>query len=114
MVNAVGFAAVVRGTFLEVIQSPVQSNCTTQRSPLRRFKTRLEIIRLAVMLFICFPLSLRNVEDLLHDRGIESSHETMSYWWNRFGPTCAVRVLRKRVNAIQGNDIWTAFAASMG
>jgi hypothetical protein len=49
----------------------------TQRSPFRYFKTSPEIIRLAVMLYIRFPLSLRNVEDLLHERGIEISHETV-------------------------------------
>jgi putative transposase len=58
----------------------------TKRSPFRYFKTSPEIIRLAVMLYIRFPLSLRNVEDLLHERGIEISHETVRYWRNRFGP----------------------------
>ena len=64
----------------------------TQRSrmpghnPSRYFKTSPEIIRLAMMLDIRFPLSLRNVEDLLHERGIEISHETVRFWWNRFGP----------------------------
>ena len=38
------------------------------------------------MLFIRFPLSLRNFEDLLHERGIDVSEETMRYWWNRFSP----------------------------
>ena len=57
----------------------------TRRSPFRYFKTSLETIRLAVMLYIRFPLSLRNVEYLLHERGIEISHETVRYWWNRFG-----------------------------
>ena len=42
----------------------------TKRSPFRYFKTSPEIIRLAVMLYIRFPLSLRNVEDLLHERGV--------------------------------------------
>ena len=46
----------------------------TQLSPFRHFKTSPEIIRLAVMLYIRYPLSLRNVEDLLHERGIEVSH----------------------------------------
>ena len=45
------------------------------------FKTSLEIIRLAVMLYVRFPLSLRNVEDLLHERGIDVSHEAVRYWW---------------------------------
>ena len=48
-----------------------------------------EVIRLAVMLYVRFPLSLRNVEDLLHERGIEISHETVRFWWNRFGPMSA-------------------------
>jgi len=43
----------------------------SKRSPFRYFKTSPEIIRLAVMLYNRFPLSLRNVEDLLHERGIE-------------------------------------------
>ena len=58
----------------------------TKRSPFRYFKTSPEIIRLAVMLYIRFPMSLRNVEDLLHERGIEISRETVRYWWNRFWP----------------------------
>jgi putative transposase len=42
----------------------------TKRSPFNYFKTSPEIIRLTVMMYIRFPLSLRNVEDLLHERGI--------------------------------------------
>jgi putative transposase len=42
----------------------------TKRSPFWYFKTSPEIIRLAVMLYVRFPLSLRNVEDFLHERGI--------------------------------------------
>ena len=44
--------------------------------PIQVLQTSHEIIRLAVMLYVRFPLSLRNVEDLLHERGIEISHET--------------------------------------
>jgi putative transposase len=40
----------------------------TQPSPFKWFKTSPEIIRVAVMLYVRFPLSLRNVEDLLHER----------------------------------------------
>ena len=43
----------------------------TKHLPFRYYKTSPEIIRLAVMLYVRFPLSLRNVEDLLHERGIE-------------------------------------------
>lgn len=64
----------------------------TMRSPFRYFKTSPEIIPLAVMLCIRFPLSLRNVEDLLHEHGIVISREAMLYWWNRFSPIFASQI----------------------
>ena len=51
----------------------------------RYFKTSPEIIQLAVMLYVRFPLSLRNVEDLLHERGVDVSYKAILYWWHRFG-----------------------------
>ena len=56
----------------------------TKPSPFRYFNTSPEIIGLAVMLYVRFPLSLRNVEDPLHERGIDISHETVRFWWNGF------------------------------
>ena len=53
-----------------------------KHSPFRYFKTSPEIIRLAAMLHVRYPLSLRNVEDLLHERGVDISHETVRFWWN--------------------------------
>ena len=64
-------------------------------NPFRYFKTSPEIIRLAVMMYIRFPLSLRNVEDLLHERGVDICHETVRYWWNRFGPLFAREIHKK-------------------
>ncbi|MEO5774446.1 MAG: hypothetical protein ABIQ32_10065 [Sphingomicrobium sp.] len=55
-------------------------------SPFRYFKTSPEVIRLAVLLYVKYPLSLKNLEDLLFERGIDISHVTVRYWWNRFGP----------------------------
>ena len=75
----------------------------TNRSPFRYFKTSPEIIRLAVMLYIRFPLSLRNVEDLLHERWIEISHETVRFWWNRFGPMFAAEIRKLRVEGMQSS-----------
>ncbi len=69
----------------------------SKRDPFRYFRTSPEIIRLAVMMYVRFPLSLRNVEDLLHERGIEVSHETVRFWWMRFGPTFAAEFRRERV-----------------
>ncbi len=78
----------------------------TKHSPFRYFKTSPEIIRLAVMLYIRFPLSLRNVEDLLHERGIEISHETVRFWWNRFGPIFAAEIRRKRISRMRAYSNW--------
>jgi putative transposase len=75
----------------------------TQRSPFRYFKTSPEVIRLAVMLYVRFSLSLRNVEDLLHERGIEISHETVRFWWLRFGPLFAAEIRRKRVGGMRSS-----------
>ncbi len=57
----------------------------TRPAIFRYFKTSHEIIRLAVMMYVRYPLSLRNVEDLLHERGIDVTHETVRFWWIRFG-----------------------------
>jgi len=57
----------------------------TKRSPFRCFKASPEIICLAGMMYVRFPLSLRDVEDLLHEGGIDISHQTVRFWWNRFG-----------------------------
>ena len=75
----------------------------TKRSPFRYFKTSPEIIRLAVLLYIRFPLSLRNVEDLLHERGIDVSYETIRFWWNRFGPMFAAEIRKRRVQGMRSS-----------
>ena len=78
----------------------------TKRSPFKYFKTSPEIIRLAVMLYVRFPLSLRNVEDLLHERGIDVSHETVRFWWSRFGPMFASEIRRRRVQKLRVFSRW--------
>ena len=75
----------------------------TKPSPFRYFKTSPEIIRLAVMMYVRFPLSLRNVEDLLHERGIEISHETVRFWRNRFGPLFAAEIRKRRVAGMRSS-----------
>lgn len=58
------------------------------------------------MMYVKFPLSLRNVEDLLHERGIDICHETVRYWWNRFGPLFAREIRKKRINRPQNHSNW--------
>ncbi|MBW0159672.1 IS6 family transposase [Sinorhodobacter sp. B57] len=71
--------------------------------PFKGFHSSPEIIRLAVMLYVRFPLSLRNVEDLLHERGIEISHETVRFWWNRFGPMFAAEIRKRRIGSMKSS-----------
>ena len=61
----------------------------TTCSPFKYVKTSPEIIRLAVMCYVRYPLSFRQVEDILYERGIDICHETVRFWWNRFGPISA-------------------------
>ena len=55
------------------------------RNPFSYFNSPPEVIGLTLMLYVRYPLSLRQVEDLLSERGIDICHETVRFWWNRFG-----------------------------
>jgi putative transposase len=67
------------------------------RNPFKYFNSSPEIIRLTVLMYVKYPLSLRNVEDLLAERGIDICHETVRHWWNRFGPIFAAEIKKKRI-----------------
>jgi putative transposase len=67
------------------------------RNPFRCFNSSPEVIRLTVMMYIRYPLSLRQVEDVLFERGIDICHETVRFWWNRFGPMFAAEIRKRRV-----------------
>ena len=69
-------------------------------------KPVLTSIRLVVMLYARLPPSLRNVEDLLHERGVRVSHETIRFWWKRFGPMFASDITRKRRNKALSHSNW--------
>jgi putative transposase len=68
----------------------------TAKNIFKYFKTSPEIIRLAVMYYVRYPLSFRQVEDILHDRGIDICHETVRFWVERFGPKFAREIRTKR------------------
>jgi putative transposase len=75
-------------------------------SPLRYFNSSPEVIRLVVMMYVRFPLSLRNVEGLLAERGIDICYETVRHWRNRFGPMFAADMPRQRVSRMAGFRQW--------
>jgi len=78
----------------------------TKDAPFRYFRTSPEIIRLAVLMYIRFPRSLRNVEDMLHERGIDISHESVRFWWNRFGPMFASEIRARRAERLRSGPQW--------
>jgi len=76
------------------------------KTPFYRFNSSPEVIRLVVMMYVKYPLSLRNVEDLLFERGIDICHETVRFWWNRFGPMFASEIKRKRSAHLRQHTQW--------
>lgn len=83
------------------------------QSPFRCFNSSPEVIRLVVMMYVRFPLSLRNVEDPLFERGIDLCHETVRLWWNGFGPMLAGDIRRQRINGMRGFRHWRWYLDEM-
>ena len=71
-------------------------------NPFRYFNSSPEVIRLTVMMYTRYPMSLRQVEDLLFERGIDIRPETVRFRWNRFGPIFAAETKKKRSAGSQG------------
>ena len=76
------------------------------QNPFRYFKTSPDIIQLAVMLYVRFPLSLRNVQDLLHERGIDICRESVRHLVDRFGPIFAGKIRTKRASYMRQHTQW--------
>ena len=62
----------------------------------KRHRFPPEVIRHAVWLYFRFSLSLRDVEELLAQRGIDVSYETIRCWTIKFGPLIARRLRKRR------------------
>ena len=76
------------------------------QNPFRYFKTSPEIIQLGVLMYVRFPLSLRNVEDLLHERGIDVCHESVRLWVDRFGSYFANKIRKRRSEGMRRVKQW--------
>jgi hypothetical protein len=66
-----------------------------------------EIIQQAIWFYVRFTLSFRDVEDLLAERGILVSYETVRRWVNHFGPKIAADLRKRRRGQVQGNKAST-------
>ena len=62
----------------------------------RRHRFPPEIIQHAIWLSLRFTLSYRDVEELLAERGLDISYETVRRWVLKFGPTIARRLRQRR------------------
>jgi putative transposase len=69
----------------------------------KRHRFPRQIIAHAVWLYYRFPLSLRLVEEMLLERGIIVSYETVRRWARKFGPEYARRLRRKQPTR---HDVW--------
>jgi transposase-like protein len=69
----------------------------------KRHRFPPDIIRQAIWLYYRFTMSLRDVEDLLAERGIDVTYETVRCWANKFGPAIAANIRRKRG---RGDSVW--------
>ena len=76
---------------------------TKAPNPFRWFDSSPEVIRLVVMMYVRYPLSLRNVEDLLFERGIDICHETVRFWLLRFGAMFAAEIRKRRISGMKSS-----------
>jgi transposase-like protein len=69
----------------------------------KRHRFPPDVIRLGIWLYYRFTFSLRDVEDLLAERGIDVTYETVRCWANKFGPAIAANIRRRRGRA---DSVW--------
>ena len=74
-----------------------------QKISYRRHRFHPDIIRQAVWLYFRFTMSFRDVEDLLAERGIDVSYETVRLWVLKFGHAYAHQIRKRRGPAF---DVW--------
>jgi transposase-like protein len=75
---------------------PWPNNRADEENQLRRIPVPAEIIHQAIWLYLRFSLTLRDVEDLLAERGLAVSYETVRRWVNHFGPMIAADLRKRR------------------
>lgn len=72
------------------------------QNPFRDFKTSREVIQPAVIMYVRFQPSLRNVEDMFHERGIDVCYERVDLGVDRFDPIFAKQTGSKRSADLRG------------
>jgi putative transposase len=77
-----------------------------RQNPESYFKNSPEISPLSVLMYVRFPLSLRSIEDLLHERGIDICHESVRLWVDRFGNCFTSKIRRRRAEAMRQVRQW--------
>ena len=70
-----------------------------------------EIIHQAIWLYLRFTLSFRDVEDLLAERGIAISYETVLRWVNHFGPIIPIIAAQLHASAVPRARFWMCWSS---
>jgi transposase-like protein len=85
-------------------------SCVSLAGMSNSFNSLPEVIRLVMMMYARYPLSLRNVEDLWAEREIDISLETVRFWRNLFGPIFSAEIRKRRVQRmhdhLSGGGTW--------
>jgi len=76
------------------------------RNPFRYFKTSPEINQLGALMYVRFPLSLRNVVGMFHERGIDICHESVRLWVERFGTYFAHEMRKCLSDSMRRSPQW--------
>ena len=74
----------------------------TAHNPFKYFKASPKIIRLAVMYYIRYPLSFRQVEDILHERGVDSPFKRNKIKFNRFPRVEILDIILFMISGLKG------------
>ena len=82
--------------FVTVIRACGGTGGPVTKGSYKRYRFPPEIIQHAIWFYLRFALSLRDVEDLLAERGITVSYEAVRRWVNHFGPTIAAELHKRR------------------
>ena len=99
------FSPEIRGRAVRMALSRRPGSCSSCGRPVANRMKRISyggyrfpptIIQQAIWLYLRFTLSLRDVEDLLAERGIAVSYESIRRWINHFGPAIAADLRQRR------------------
>ena len=96
---------IVRQSCFEAVRTKTKLPGPTELSPFSCSETSPEIIPLAVMRSVRFPLLLQNEKDWMHELGVAISNEAVWFWWNRSGLIFASTIRRNQGGRMRSSEL---------